>query len=146
MRPNKEFKPGPSLEGTEAEAPRRVFRKGRFMGVPEGADTDEAASADSGSEVFVVDLTQEEVGAVTPAEVSVAAGQVGTPISKYEARSLSPTVNREVDSPEPAADTTPPIRIEIDIAEPADTPAPARAWTSESSLEGDRYWRKDSRR
>jgi len=146
VRPNKEFKPDPSLEGTEAEAPRRGFRKGRFMDVPEAVDSDDAASADPGTETFVVDLTQERVGAVTPAEVSVAAGGAGMPVSKYEARSLSPTVKREVDSPEFAADTTPPVRIEIDIAEPAAVPAPAKPWTSESSLEGDRYWRRDSRR
>jgi len=150
VRPKKEFKPGPSLDGTEAEAPRRGFRKGRFMDVPQAVDNDDAASADPGTEAFVVDLTQERVGAVTPAEVSVAAGAAGVPVSKYEARSLSPTVKREVDSPELAADTTPPVRIEIDIdidiAEPAAAPAAAKPWTSESSLEGDRYWRRDSRR
>jgi hypothetical protein len=116
------------------------------MDVPEAAESDDAASADPGTETFVVDLTQERVGAVTPTEVSVAAGGAGMPVSKYEARSLSPTVKREVDSPELAADTTPPVRIEIDIAEPAAVPAPAKPWTSESSLEGDRYWRRDSRR
>ena len=135
MRPSKSYKPGPSLEGNEAATPQRVFRKGRFMDVPvEPADEESA-------EAFVVDLTQTEPAATEPTDVTVAAA---APSSKYEARSLSATVKRD---PEPVAappEEAPPILIEIDVAEPV--APPAKEWRSESSLDGDRYWRKDSRR
>ena len=143
MRPSKEFKPGPSLAGTEGPPPRRDFRKGRFMDTPETVPTEVAAGPDA--ETFLVDLTQQPAPADTPAASTVGARSIGGPVSKYEARSLSSTVKRGVDVPQPVADE-PPERIEIDLAEPAPEPRPAKEWTSEASLEGDRYWRKDSRR
>lgn len=100
---------------------------------------------DDAGESFVIDLTQDQVAAVRPAEIS-AAGEAGVPISKYEARSLGATVKRDADAAEPVVGTDRPVRIEIDIAEPSEAPAPAKEWTSESSLEGNRYWRRDSRR
>ncbi len=137
MRPSKDFKPGPSLEGTEESETRRVFRKGRFMEAPPDLD----------GETFQIDLTQDqETPAVSPAEAAAAAAQFGAPASKYEARSLSATVKREVEIVEVSSDEAPPVLVEIDIAEPAAPVAPTKAWTSEVSLNGDRYWRKDSRR
>lgn len=137
MRPSKDFKPGPSLEGIEESETRRAFRKGRFMEAPPDPD----------DETFRVDLTQDqETPAVGSAEAAAPAAQLGAPVSKYEARSLSATVKREVEIVEVSADEAPPVLVEIDIAEPAVPVAPTKDWTSEFSLNGDRYWRKDSRR
>lgn len=137
MRPSKDFKPGPSLEGIEESATRRAFRKGRFMEAP----------PDSDGETFQIDLTRDqEMPAVSPAEAAAAAPQLGAPVSKYEARSLSATVKREVEIVEVSSEEAPPVLVEIDIAEPAAPVPPTKAWTSEFSLNGGRYWRKDSRR
>lgn len=137
MRPSKDYKPGPSLEGIEDSETPRVFRKGRFMEAP----------PDSDGETFRIDLTRDqEPPAVSPPEAAAATAQLGAPVSKYEARSLSATVKREVEIVEVSSDEAPPVLVEIDIAEPAAPVAPTKAWTSEFSLNGDRYWRKDSRR
>ena len=137
MRPSKDFKPGPSLDGIEESETRRVFRKGRFMEAPPDRD----------GETFLVDLTQDqETPAIGPAEAAAPAAQLGAPVSKYEARSLSATVKRVVEIVEVSSDEAPPVLVEIDIAEPAAPVAPTKDWTSEFSLNGDRYWRKDSRR
>ena len=113
------------------------------MDTPETVPTEVATEPDA--ETFLVDLTGQPAPADTPAASTVGAGSVGGPVSKYEARSLSSTVKRGVDVPEPIEDE-PAERIEVDLSEPAPEPPPAREWTSEASLEGDRYWRKDSRR
>ncbi len=122
----KQFKPGPQTIREVEPVSRGVVTKGRYSVVaPEAPIVDDPA---------VVEVTVDDVTIVME------------PTSKYEQRSLH-AYGEVGDLGEELEDTEEVEEVEEVVPEPVRSEALVfGAWRSESTLEGTRYHRKDSRR